>query len=99
MPDRDPTTAPRAADPSMTDKDPIMTRTYPVPAIRLAGEGKGVEITTGGLRIVYDQLKLALDDKVAGLSGLAMYDHRCARADLRNLLDLIDALENRYGFR
>jgi hypothetical protein len=81
-----------------TDKDQHML-TYPVPAIRHAGDGRGVEITPGGLRIIYDQLKAVIDDKVAGLRDLAMYDHRCARAELRNLIDLIDTLENRHGLR
>jgi hypothetical protein len=98
MPERDQPAAPRAATPSSTDKDHHMM-TYPVPAIRHEADGKGVEITPGGMRIIYDQLRLVIDDKVAGLRGLAVYDHRCARAELRNLIDLIDTVENRHGLR
>jgi len=67
------------------------------PATGPNAEDGGTDITRTGLRTIYEQFKAALDDKVAARGGQPTYAHRCARADLRRLLDLIELLENRHG--
>ena len=66
---------------------------YPIPAIRHGADGKGVEITLNGLRIICEQLKRAIPGQIETMRELTAIEHREARGHLRNLLDLIDALE------
>jgi hypothetical protein len=72
---------------------------YPLPATRRSLDGEGLEVTATGVQIICEHLKRAIDARLDTLRCLSGPDHCQARGHLRNLLDLVDALEHRHGIR